>query len=79
MKRHILPSTILMDSQQEEGDSERQGLLQAQMDDERRAEQRLEKFVLLSPYIFKLMQNTFTYNYTHQIFLFCCFCIYFIK
>ncbi|KAK0162718.1 hypothetical protein PV327_006473 [Microctonus hyperodae] len=44
MKRHILPSTNLMDSQQEEGDSERQGLIQAQMDDERRAEQRALEF-----------------------------------
>ncbi|XP_015111532.1 syntaxin-7 [Diachasma alloeum] len=42
-KRHILPSTNLMDSQ-EDGDAERQGLMQAYMDDEKKAEMRTLEF-----------------------------------
>ncbi|XP_034948640.1 syntaxin-7 [Chelonus insularis] len=44
MKRHILPSTVAME-QQEDSDGEQQGLMQAHLDDQKKAEQRELEFV----------------------------------
>lgn len=40
MKRNIIQNINLMDTQQDDGDYDRQSLMQAHMDDERRAQQR---------------------------------------